>query len=53
MSSLTNTPWRFLVDGNLPRLLTARLLAAGYIVEDTRDVGLRSRPDPEVFTEGD
>lgn len=45
----TNAPWRFLVDENLPRLLTARLMAAGYSVEDARDVGLRSRPDPVVF----
>jgi len=45
----SNVPWLFLVDENLPRLLTTRLLAAGYTVEDTRDVGLRSQPDPVVF----
>lgn len=41
--------WRFLVDENLPRLVTQRLRAAGYDVEDARDVGLRSQPDSVVF----
>ena len=42
--------WRFLVDENMPRVLVARIQAAGYIAEDVRDVGLATRPDAEVWT---
>lgn len=40
---------RVLIDENLPRTLGAALFAAGHDVEDTRDAGLRGRPDSEVF----
>ena len=51
MSSPARSPatWRFLVDENLTRLLAPPLLAAGYVAEDVRDVGLGSRPDNEVW----
>ncbi|MFI5271457.1 MAG: DUF5615 family PIN-like protein [Ktedonobacterales bacterium] len=48
-SPQTSADLRFLVDENLPRLLTQRLLAEGYAVEDARDVRLRSEPDAVVF----
>lgn len=41
--------WRFLVDENMPRLLSPRLQAVGYTAEDARDVGLATRPDTEVW----
>jgi predicted nuclease of predicted toxin-antitoxin system len=40
---------RFLVDENLPRSLAPRLHAAGFEVEDVRDLGLRGAPDTEIF----
>lgn len=51
MSSPTTSAgaWRFLVDENMPRVLVARLQAAGYMAEDVRDVGLATRPDNEVW----
>ena len=39
----------FLVDEDLPRSLGPLLRAAGHMVEDVRDIGLRGRPDSEVF----
>lgn len=48
-SPRSSAGWRFLVDENLPRLLTQELLAAGYMVEDARDVGLRHQHDSVVF----
>jgi predicted nuclease of predicted toxin-antitoxin system len=39
----------FLVDENLPRSLAPRLRAAGFAVEDIRDLGLRGAPDTEIF----
>jgi predicted nuclease of predicted toxin-antitoxin system len=41
--------WRFLVDENLPARLTDLLRARGYEAEHVYDVGLRTRPDAEVF----
>jgi predicted nuclease of predicted toxin-antitoxin system len=41
--------WRFLVDENATRLLAPRLLTAGYVADDVRDVGLAARPDHEVW----
>ena len=51
MSSPAPSPaiWCFLVDENMTRLLAPRLLAAGYVAEDVRDVGLGSRPHNEVW----
>ncbi len=40
---------RFLVDEDLPRSLAPRLRAAGQEAQDVRDVGLRGRPDTDVF----
>lgn len=42
-------PWRFLVDENLPARLTQYLRAEGYLAEHAYDIGLRTRPDPDVF----
>jgi predicted nuclease of predicted toxin-antitoxin system len=42
--------WRFLVDDNLPATLIQALGSHGWYVEHTQDVGLRGRPDTEVFT---
>jgi predicted nuclease of predicted toxin-antitoxin system len=41
--------WRFLVDDNLPTTLADQLRAAGWTAEHTQDVGLRGRPDTQVF----
>ena len=41
---------RSLVDEDLPRSLARELCAAGVEAEDVRDVGLRGRPDDEVFS---
>jgi predicted nuclease of predicted toxin-antitoxin system len=41
--------WRFLVDENLPARLTSYLRAEDYEAEHAYDVGLRTRPDPDVF----
>lgn len=43
------TVWRFLIDENMPRTLAPMLRAAGYDAEDARDVGLRGRPDSDVW----
>ena len=40
---------RFLVDESLPRAVGRRLVSDGHDVADVRDVGLRGRPDDEVF----
>lgn len=42
-------PWRFLVDENLPARLTEYLRGEGYEAEHAYDVGLRGRPDADVF----
>lgn len=41
--------WRFLVDENLPARLVDALHAEGYAAEHAYDVGLRTRPDSDVF----
>lgn len=41
--------WRFLVDENLPVRLVDVLRAEGYQAEHAYDVGLRGRPDGDVF----
>jgi predicted nuclease of predicted toxin-antitoxin system len=41
--------WRFLVDDNLPRTLVQALKVFGWQAEHTQEVGLRGRPDSEVF----
>lgn len=40
---------RLLIDEDLPRSLAPLLRAAGYEVFDVRDVGLRGRPDHDIF----
>src|SRR5438046_1509175 len=40
---------RFLLDEHIPRSLANRITDLGHIVEDVRDVGLRGRPDTEIF----
>jgi predicted nuclease of predicted toxin-antitoxin system len=42
--------WRFLVDENLPARLIDLLRGEGYDAEHAYDVGLRARPDTDVFT---
>jgi predicted nuclease of predicted toxin-antitoxin system len=42
-------PWRFLVDENLPARLVGYLRSEGYEAEHAYDVGLRTRPDADVF----
>jgi predicted nuclease of predicted toxin-antitoxin system len=42
-------PWRFLIDENLPARLVGQLRVEGYEAEHIYDVGLRNRPDPDVF----
>jgi predicted nuclease of predicted toxin-antitoxin system len=41
--------WSFLVDEDMPRSTAVALRTAGYHADDVRDVGLRSRPDLEVY----
>ncbi len=41
--------WRFLVDENLPARLIDLLRSEGYDAEHAYDVGLRARPDVDVF----
>lgn len=41
--------WRFLVDENLPERLVGYLRAEGYAAEHAYAVGLRARPDLDVF----
>jgi predicted nuclease of predicted toxin-antitoxin system len=38
-----------LIDENMPRSLAGELAAAGFNVQDVREIGLRGRPDEEVF----
>src|SRR5438067_337827 len=40
---------RLLVDENMPRSLVVDIARLGFAVEDVRDLGLRGRPDAEVF----
>lgn len=44
-----NNPWRFLVDDNLADTLVTALQGAGWQAEHTQSVGLRGRPDREIF----
>ena len=45
-----STPrWRFLVDENLPARLIDLLRREGYDAEHAYGVGLRTRPDTDVF----
>ena len=39
----------FLIDENMPRSLTPLFAALGHNVQDVRDIGLRGRPDDEVY----
>jgi predicted nuclease of predicted toxin-antitoxin system len=39
-----------LVDENLPRSLAPRLRAAGFKVQDVRDLGLRGASDADIFS---
>ncbi len=39
----------FLVDEDLPRSTVAALRQAGYAADDVRDVGLRGRPDRDIY----
>jgi predicted nuclease of predicted toxin-antitoxin system len=46
----TSTPrWRFLVDENLPTRLLDLLRGEGDDAQHAYDVGLRTRPDVDVF----
>jgi predicted nuclease of predicted toxin-antitoxin system len=50
MPSASSAPrWRFLVDENLPTRLINYLRQDGHEAEHAYDVGLRTRPDPDVF----
>lgn len=40
---------KFLIDENMPRTLASQIAALGFEVQDVRDIGLRGRPDDEVF----
>lgn len=40
---------RVLIDEDLPRSLAPALREAGFDTQDVRDIGLRGRPDAEVF----
>lgn|GEM_PF-567619 len=42
--------WRFLVDENLPARMAYFLRQQGYEAEHAYDVGLRGRPDMDVFS---
>lgn len=51
MPPVEATPsWRFLVDENLPARLVNLLDVEGYRAEHAYTVGLRARPDQNVFT---
>lgn len=41
--------WRILIDDNLPDTLVQGFRAIGWLAEHTQDVGLRGRPDAELF----
>src|SRR5690242_5771220 len=49
MPTISGPSWRFLIDENLPARLTQHLRAQGYDAEHAYDIGLRNRPDPDVF----
>jgi predicted nuclease of predicted toxin-antitoxin system len=38
-----------LIDENMPRSLAAKIAAMGFAVQDVRDIGLRGRPDSEIY----
>jgi predicted nuclease of predicted toxin-antitoxin system len=38
-----------LVDENMPRSLAAEIATLGMSVQDVRDIGLRGKPDSDVF----
>jgi predicted nuclease of predicted toxin-antitoxin system len=38
-----------LIDENMPRSLAAEIAALGFAVQDVRDIGLRGRPDSEIY----
>lgn len=40
---------RFFLDEDMPYSAAEALQRAGYVAQHVRDVGLRSRPDPDVF----
>jgi predicted nuclease of predicted toxin-antitoxin system len=40
---------RFLIDENMPRSLAPQIAAMGFSVQDVRDIGLRGRPDSELY----
>lgn len=42
-------PLRLLIDESLPRAVGTALAAAGFDVEDARDVGLAGKVDADVF----
>ena len=41
----------FLVDENMPRPLAPMIAASGHTARDVRGIGLKGRPDEEVFAE--
>lgn len=49
MPPASRSGWRFLVDENLPRSLTADLRAAGYGADHVYDLGMAGSKDPAVF----
>jgi predicted nuclease of predicted toxin-antitoxin system len=49
MPSANPASWSFLVDEDMPRSTARELRAAGYQVEDVRDVGLSSQSDSIIF----
>jgi predicted nuclease of predicted toxin-antitoxin system len=38
-----------LIDENMPRSLAAEIAALGFAVQDVRGIGLRGRPDSEIY----
>jgi predicted nuclease of predicted toxin-antitoxin system len=38
-----------LIDENMPRSLAAQIVAMGFPAQDVRDIGLRGRPDSEIY----
>lgn len=40
---------RFLIDENIPRALTAQIVALGFFVIDVRDTEFRGKPDEAVM----
>ncbi|MGH2517362.1 MAG: DUF5615 family PIN-like protein [Ktedonobacterales bacterium] len=43
------SPWRFLVDENLPSSLATELVALGHTAEHVYDLGMGGAKDPAVF----